>query len=251
MTLERHRSEWEKLAEHDALWAVLTQPDKRGGRWSAEEFLATGEVEIAEVLAEVERLGRAARRRRALDFGCGAGRLTRALAGRFDTAVGVDISAAMVETAQRLNADVPGCEFRQNTTSDLGQFGDGEFDLVYTSLVLQHLPTRELVRGYVAELLRVAAPDGIVVFGLPDRISWPYRLGLSRRLYAVLRRLGVREETLLRRTPLTPMRMTAVPERDVREQLAALGADVLRTEVGEGGGVRTVRYFVARSASAR
>lgn len=244
MSLERHRSEWEKLAEVDALWAVLTRPDKRGGRWNAAEFLATGEAEIAEVVAEVERLGLPARRRRALDFGCGAGRLTRALAARFDAAVGVDISAAMIETARRLNADVPGCEFRQNTTSNLGQFADGEFDLVYSSLVLQHLPSRELVRAYVAEFLRVTSPDGVVVFGVPDRISWPYRLAVTRRLYAGLRRLGVSEDTLLRRTPLTPMRMTAVPERDVRELLAGHGAEVVETQAHEANGVRMVRYVV-------
>jgi hypothetical protein len=70
-------------------------------------------------------------------------------------------------------------------------------------------------------------------------------------VYAVLLRLGVAEETLLRRTPLTPMRMTALPERDVRAHLAALEADVLRTEVSEGGGVRTVRYFAARAPTER
>ena len=48
-------------------------------------------------------------------------------------------------------------------------------------------------------------------------------------------------------TPLTPMRMTAVPERDVRAQLSALGAEVPRTEASEGGGVRTIRYFAARA----
>jgi SAM-dependent methyltransferase len=242
MSLDRHRSDWEKLAEVDALWAVLTQPGKRGGRWDAREFLATGEPEIATVLAAAERLGLPAQRRRALDFGCGAGRLTRALAGRFEAAVGIDISAGMIETAWRLNADVPGCEFRQNTTSDLRQFGDGEFDLVYSSLVLQHLPSRDLVCGYVAEFLRVLAPGGVAVFGIPDRISWPYRLAVTRRLYDALRRLGVSEEMLLRRTPLTPMRMTAVREPDVRAHLASVGAVVRATEASEGAGVRTVRY---------
>jgi SAM-dependent methyltransferase len=243
MTLDRQRRDWERLAEADPLWAVLTQPGKRGGRWDPDEFLATGETEIAAVLATADRLRLPAARRRALDFGCGAGRLTRALARRFDVVVGVDISAAMIETAQRLNGDVPGCEFRQNTTADLSAFGDGEFDLVYTSLVLQHLPTRELVHGYVAEFLRVLTPGGVAIFGIPARISWPYRLALTRRLYAVLRRVGVSEETLVRRTPLTPMRMTAVPEADVRAQLGRLGADLRHVEASEGGGVRTVRYF--------
>lgn len=243
MTLDRQRDDWERLAEVDPLWAVLTQPGKRGGRWDRDEFLATGEAEIAGVLATAERLGLPATRRRALDFGCGAGRLTRALAARFETAVGVDISAGMVDTARRLNDDVPGCEFRQNTTAELAGFADGEFDLVYSSLVLQHLPTRGLVEAYVAEFLRVLAPGGVAIFGIPDRISWPYRLAVTRRIYAVLRRLGIAEETLLRRTPLTPMRMTAVREEDVRAHLSALGAALRHTEASEGGGVRTVRYF--------
>jgi SAM-dependent methyltransferase len=245
MTLERHRHDWEQLAAVDPLWAVLTQADKRGGRWGREEFLATGEAEVAEVMAAAAELGLPSTHRRALDFGCGAGRLTRALAARFDTAVGVDISEAMVETARALNADVSGCEFRVNTSADLAQFADGEFEFVYSSLVLQHLPTVELVRAYAAEFLRVVAPDGLVVFGLPASIGWPYRLGLARRLYGALRRVGVAEETILRRTPLTPMRMTAVPETAMRAFLEALGARVLRSELREGGGVRTVRYYVS------
>ena len=245
MTLNRQRLEWDQLAEVDPLWAVLTRADKRGGRWDRDEFLATGEAEIAGVMATAAELELPAARRRALDFGCGAGRLTRALAGRFETAVGVDISAGMVETARALNADVSGCDFRVNESADLLRFDDGEFDLVYSSLVLQHLPNQELVRGYVAEFLRVVAPAGLVVFGLPERIGWPYRLALSRRLYAALRRLRVAEETILRRTRLTPMRMTAVPEALMRGFLESRRASVLRAETRDGGAVRTVLYYVA------
>lgn len=244
LSLERHKEDWERLAEVDAMWAVLTAPDQRGGGWDADEFFATGRAEIEQVLAVVDGLELPLERGRTLDFGCGVGRLTRALADRFDTAVGVDISEAMVGTARELNADVVGCEFRVNASADLRQFDDGEFDFVYSSLVLQHLPDRELVNGYVAEFLRVVAPAGLVVFGLPARIGWPYRLGLSRRLYATLRRLGVGEETILRRTRLTPMRMTAVPEPEMRRFLDAHGASVLRAEARDGGAVRTVRYNV-------
>ena len=242
--LERHKEDWERLAEVDAMWAVLTAPDQRGGGWDADAFFATGAAEIEQVLSGVNDLDPPLEYGRALDFGCGVGRLTRALAGRFDTAVGVDISEGMVETARKLNADVAGCEFRVNASADLRQFGDREFDFVYSSLVLQHLPDRELVQSYVAEFLRVVAPGGLVVFGLPARIGWPYRLGLSRRLYAALRRFGIGEETILRRTRLTPMRMTAVPEPEMRRFLEAHGASVLRAEARDGGSVHTVRYNV-------
>ena len=245
LSLERQRQDWEQLAEVDPLWAVLTRADKRGGRWDRDEFLATGESEVAEVMDAAAELGWSAPRRRALDFGCGAGRLTRALGRRFETAVGVDISAGMVETARALNSDVESCEFRVNTSPDLGQFRDGEFDFVYSSLVLQHLPDSELVRGYVEEFLRVVSPDGLIAFGLPAWIGWPYRLALSRRLYSALCRVGVGEQTILRRTPLTPMRMTAVPEAEMRAFLDGRGAEVLRAELRDGGSVRTVRYYVA------
>ncbi len=245
VSLERHRHDWEELAEYDPLWAVLTQPGKHGGRWERDEFFATGEAEVAEVLETAERLDLPKARRRALDFGCGAGRLTRALARRFETAVGVDIAEGMVATARRLNEDVPGAEFRVNTRPDLSQFEDGEFDFAYTSLVLQHIPSRGLIEGYLSELLRVTAPGGLLVFGLPERISWPYRLGLTRRLYRLLRLLRVPEAAILRRTPLTPMRMTALPELRVRGLVESEGGRLLRVEPSAGGGVRTLRYYVS------
>ena len=245
MSLERHRQDWERLAEADPLWAVLTDPSRRGHGWDADEFLATGAAEVGHVLETAASLGLPHRYGRALDFGCGVGRLTRALGGRFDLAVGVDISAAMVEAARRVNADVPACEFVVNTSPDLARFRSREFDLAYSSLVLQHQPSRELVGRYVGELLRVTAPDGLVVFGVPDAIAWPYRLELRRRLYAFLRTLGVSEAVLLRRTSLTPMRMTVVPERLVRTWLGAHGATLRQVEVVEEGSVRMLRYYVS------
>ena len=245
MSLERHQQDWERLAEVDALWAVLTDPGRKGGRWGIEEFFATGEAEIAHVLDVAERLSRPAQRERALDFGCGVGRLTRALAGRFERAIGLDISAGMVEQAQRLNEEVPRCEFRLNAASDLAQLETDSFDLVYSSIALQHVPTVPEVERYVVELLRVARSDGLAVFGLPTRIPFPWSLQPRRRAYAALRRLGVSERWMLRRTPLTPMRMTQVPEGAVRALLGRVGATVLETEPIDEGPIRALRYYVS------
>lgn len=247
MSLDRHRQDWERLAEADPLWAVLTAPEQKDGRWNADAFFATGEAEIADVFSEVERLGRAPGRGRALDFGCGVGRLTRALGTQFETAVGVDISEAMVEQARVLNEAFPACEFRLNTAADLSQYESGSFDFVYSSLVLQHLPSVAHIQGYVAEFLRIARPDGLVVFGTPCEISFPYSLQPRRRLYALLRRLGVSEAWMLRRTPLTPMRMTVVSEATVRRLVQEHGGTVLHAEPIDDGPVRALRYYVAVS----
>jgi SAM-dependent methyltransferase len=243
MSLERHRQDWERLAEVDPLWAVLTEPGRKGGRWGLEEFFATGETEIGHVISIAERLGRPARRERALDFGCGVGRLTRALAAHFDSVVGVDISAVMVDEARRLNAAFPACEFLVNT-SDLGQLATDSFDFVYSSIALQHVPSVREIDRYVTEFLRVAHPDGLVVFGIPSRIPFPWSLQPRRRVYALLRRLGVSESWMLRRTPLTPMRMTQMPEAEVRRLLEREGATVLDTEPIDEGPVRALRYYV-------
>lgn len=245
MSLERHRQDWERLAEVDAMWAVLTAPGRKGGRWNAEEFFATGETEIADVLATAARLARPARTERALDFGCGVGRLTRALGMRFDHALGLDISAGMIEQAQRLNEDVPACEFRVNDAPDLGNVESDSIDLVYSSIVLQHLPSPADIERYVGEFLRVARPDGLVVFGIPSQIPFPWSLQPRRRVYALFRSLGVSESWMLQKTPLTPMRMTQVPEADVRRLLDRHGAQLLHTEPIDEGPVRALRYYVS------
>jgi SAM-dependent methyltransferase len=245
VSLERHKEDWERLAEVDAMWAVLTAPRQKGGGWDAQAFFATGDAEIEHVLSVVGSLGRPLARGRALDFGCGVGRLTRALGARFQQAVGVDISERMIAQATRLNEGFPACEFRVNAASDLGQFDTGSFDFVYSSIVLQHVPSRREIQTYVAEFLRVTRPDGLVVFGIPGRIALPWSLQPRRRLYALLRRLGVSEQWMLRRTPLTPMRMTVVPEPAVRRMLAEKGATLLHVEQADDGPVRTLTYFAA------
>jgi SAM-dependent methyltransferase len=245
VSLERHRQDWEHLAQIDPLWAVLTVPGRKGGRWDVDEFFQTGETEVAHVSSVAETLGRPRRRVRALDFGCGVGRLTRALGARFDTAVGIDISAGMVEQARRLNEGLAACEFRLNTTSDLGQLETASFDFVYSSIALQHIPTVREIERYVTELLRVVRPDGLVVFGLPFYIPSLWSFQPRRRVYAFLRRLGVSEQWMLRRTPLTPMRMTPMREAHVRELLAREGACVLHTERIDEGPIRALRYYVS------
>ena len=154
--------DWDDLALVDPFWAVLAADDKRGGGWEPTEFFATGEADIEEMLATAAQLGRPTRHERALDFGCGVGRLTRALARRFDEAVGIDVSERMLEHARRLNADTPNVTFTNAKSPPAGRF-----DLVVANLVLQHLPSRALARVYITRLVEAARPDGLVVFQLP------------------------------------------------------------------------------------
>ncbi|HEU4665943.1 MAG TPA: class I SAM-dependent methyltransferase [Dokdonella sp.] len=161
--LERLRRVWETLGRDDPLWAVLSQADKRGGRWDASEFLATGRLEIEARLAMLGASGYPRRRALALDFGCGAGRLTRALGPYFERVVGIDVSSSMVDTARRLNADVGNVEFRCNASPRLEGMADASVDLVFSHITLQHIPAT-LAAGYIDEFYRVLAPGGVAAF---------------------------------------------------------------------------------------
>src|SRR5215468_10522168 len=112
--IERLRRVWNELGADDPLWAILSLPDKRGGRWNTDEFFAYGEAEIGAVDAACARLARPRERRLALDFGCGVGRLTRALATRYAQVIGVDISPSMLEQARALNAHLGNVRFVEN-----------------------------------------------------------------------------------------------------------------------------------------
>src|SRR5687768_9687456 len=105
MSLQRHKQEWEEMATVDPLWAIASDPSRRYGRWELDEFLATGEEEISAGLQTAQDLGFPKSWERALDFGCGVGRLTRAMSNRFGGCIGVDISSEMVNRASELNAD--------------------------------------------------------------------------------------------------------------------------------------------------
>src|SRR5205823_2698739 len=159
-SLRGHQQDWEELAGIDPLWAILSAPEGRDGRWQLEAFFISGETEIEQALADGPAT-RPGRRERALDFGCGVGRLTRALSSRFAECYGIDISARMIELAQDLNRDRPGCTFVLNDRPDLSQFDSSSFDLVYSSLVLQHMPSPEIALGYISEFLRLVRPDGL------------------------------------------------------------------------------------------
>jgi SAM-dependent methyltransferase len=166
MNLSGLQQTWDELATKDAMWAVLTGPLATAREWDANAFFATGVAEIDSVLDRVRRAGVMPRFDRALDFGCGLGRVTQALAGRFEQADGVDISNAMIARARDLNRVGERCRYHLNETDRLTAFSDGMFDFVYSMITLQHMEP-QYSRGYIEEFFRVVRPGGIVVFQVP------------------------------------------------------------------------------------
>lgn len=94
-----------------------------------------------------------------LDLGCGTGRHSLRLAAAGANVTAVDFSEGMLDEARRK----PGADairFAQHDLHESLPFGDGEFDVVVSGLVLEHM--REL-DGLFAEARRVLKPGGRAV----------------------------------------------------------------------------------------
>src|SRR5689334_15743533 len=91
---------WDIAAQRDAMGYILTT----GEPWETDAFYAHGRQEIDACLNRLDGLGlRGDRRARALDFGCGTGRLTQALADHYARVAGVDVSPTMIDLANAHN----------------------------------------------------------------------------------------------------------------------------------------------------
>ncbi len=163
MSLRELQRNWDMMGRRNPFTAVLTTRM----RWDVDEFFETGRREIECLIRDLGALDAGCARGRALDFGCGVGRLTQSLADHYDEVYGVDIAPSMIEKAETLNRHGGRCRYLVNGCDDLRVFPDGFFDLVYSNITLQHVkPVHAL--NYVREFLRTLSRRGIMVFHMPS-----------------------------------------------------------------------------------
>jgi len=241
-SLSRH---WDAFGRQDPLWAVLADPTKRYNRWDVNEFFETGRAEAASVLAYVASLGIDLPHRRALDFGCGVGRITQALAGRFDEVVGVDIAPSMIEKARNYNKCGERCRFVLNRADNLLAFDDASFSFIYSNIVLQHIKPR-YTRRYVGEFLRLLAPGGLAIFQLPSNPA--AELPRSGRLTWLPYPLWRRWRRLRQVFDFPRMDVYGIPRTDVVALVGQCGGRVVDVvpDVSAGQSWAGFRYCVAR-----
>jgi SAM-dependent methyltransferase len=132
-------SDWRHLAETNPYYAVIALDRFQAEQMDparVEEFYETGDRDIAGALRYIRQRDPEFRATRALDFGCGVGRLALALAKQADQVVGLDVAPAMLAQA-RAAAAARGVE---NVRFTEALASDDRFDLINSLIVLQHIP---------------------------------------------------------------------------------------------------------------
>jgi len=112
-----------------------------------------------------------ARRRAAVDVGCGTGALAGKLAPRFERVTGIDADAAMAAAASARLAQDPRVTIRRGSFEQLASApGDGAADLITMVAVLHHLSLDDTL----ARIPGLLAPGGrLLVVGLARVNSLP------------------------------------------------------------------------------
>jgi len=274
--LDELKYSWNEFAESDAMGAVLT-----GNDWDEAAFYDSGRAEVDSLMKAIEGLYPDMKKDSALDFGCGLGRLTFALAGHFSRVTGIDISSKMIERATSNRRNVDGVEFVLNETDSLKKIPSDSVDFLLSLIVLQHIP-KKFIKGYLREFLRVAKPGGLIVFQIPTRkflgekvrywegrpLNWDspslgtlcYRAvtRFVRWIPRKIREIVLRNETLCRIVfffkpwdgkPL--MQMNTMKKSSLERFLARQGGQIVKSkrDTAAGDRIESYTYFVKKSST--
>ncbi len=176
---EKMRRDWDDRARRDAFHYIASwQKD-----WDLDAFLASGVQDYAALVAPVlERCGISASGDVMVELGCGAGRMTPNFASRYRRVIALDLSAEMLQRARQIHSENQNILWLRVGGDNLAFLADHSADFMFSYLVLQHLPSEDLVFSYVQEMLRVLRPGGAFLFqfngskkptmNLRGRVAW-------------------------------------------------------------------------------
>ncbi|MFA5360550.1 MAG: class I SAM-dependent methyltransferase [Candidatus Paceibacterota bacterium] len=222
--LEKLKENWNELATEDALWAILSDPEKKNNKWQLDEFFKTGEKEILDILEKIKSLGLEINYGRCLDFGCGVGRLTQSLGNFFQESIGVDISEKMIELARSYNVK-NNCYFFVSDNTDLSLFPDNYFDFIYSNITFQHIhPTYALL--YIRSCLKKLASNGIMVFQVTTKEKVNIKNYLKKRLPYLLKMCRTVKKIICK-NPSSKIEMYIISPQEIERIIQQEKADII------------------------
>ena len=225
MTELKSNAEWKQWGRDDPMWAAASWSNKRKGastEWTEEDFYAIGESDWRGFLDHWRQYG--IDTGSCLEIGCGAGRITRQLAGSFDRVYAVDVSEHMINRAREALGG-GNVEFSVTDGLHLPQ-RNCAVKAIFSTHVLQHLDSIDIGFLYFREMFRALDAGGTIMIHLPlyEFPNDTRRLGvLMHCLHSIYRRFDNIRAHLQRRLGVKMMRGTAYPIRPLNLFLSGLG----------------------------
>src|ERR1022692_4629332 len=126
--LKKMRADWNDRAGEDAYYYVAFGRRKQDDS----EFFQTADEVLAWLRDEMGRLEAEPGKGRALEIGCGPGRLMRPLSAEFQEIHGIDVSDRMIRLAERNLEGIAHAHVQATSGADLSPFANMYFDFVYS-----------------------------------------------------------------------------------------------------------------------
>jgi len=234
---DRSVEDWDALGETEPFFAVLTDERYLKERMSdadREAFFASGVADVDRIL---QLIGPGFAPRSALDFGCGVGRLTRALAARVPLVAGVDAAPSMLRLARE---NVPEAQFSSAIPVQA-------FDLIVSLIVFQHIP---VARGeaLLDELLGRLSPDGIAALHFTFRRPGSALRRFARSLRARVPLVHRVTQRLHRERPMPYMQMNEYDRSRILAMMLRHGCEAPRIVPTNHGGIEGAIVIAAKTA---
>jgi SAM-dependent methyltransferase len=159
-SIQDSKKKWNGLAEENGKYYIVS---KEGRSITDEKFRELGQQNYTELVAQdqlvKETLGTYADKR-ALEIGCGIGRVTEFFAADFEHVTGLDISDKMIADATKRLEHINNISFIA-TDGMHYPIEDQSIDLVFSYIVFQHMPSVEVVKENFKEIRRVLKDSGL------------------------------------------------------------------------------------------
>ncbi len=170
MSYKSSLKNWEGLAKEDPLWSICTNPDMKGNRWDMDAFFDTGKMEVDTLWTLLQNHNAVPDDIEiAIDFGCGIGRLSRALTPYFDQVIGIDAAPSMIAQAKESNIDYKAkLDFKTNELTSLPIVEDNSISFIMSMIVLQHIPTVQS-QEFVGSFIKKLKSGGILLIQVPSK----------------------------------------------------------------------------------